>query len=159
MKKSVFAVAVAVLVGGCASAKPASYADKKSETLRSLMDHTREIQTHWGVTSRLTALQSGHSKQVIDLNRLSPSLKRVYQFPGGYEGKLSTVVKQLTLLSGFDYLTPSGKKPVGDIPVIFLNDYRTVGEFIWGAGEQAGTRATVHVDMINSAVQISYAGF
>lgn len=86
-------------------------------------------------------------------------MRRVVAFPGGYQGTLEDLVVEMSSLSGYDYVKSAGRPPVRGIPVLFDEEYRAIGEYIYDAGIQAGSRATVVMDMKAKTFQVIYTGY
>lgn len=129
------------------------------ESFQNLVNSTTDIQRRWGVTDRLSSIKFKDRKQTLDVQRLDASLSRVMAFPGGYQGEIENLVRKLASLSGYDYIKPAGNKPVRGIPIVFIEEYRTIGEYVYDAGIQAGSRGTVVMDMKSKTLQIIYEGF
>jgi hypothetical protein len=146
---------------GCASKqqKAVMLENANDESFQNLVNSTRDIQRRWGVTSRLSSIKFKEKKQTLDVRKLDASLSRVLAFPGGYANDIENFVLQMASLSGYDYIKPAGSKPVRGIPVTFVEEYRTIGEYVYDAGQQAGSRGTVVMDMKNKTLQIIYEGF
>jgi len=157
----VLCLVMATVTTGCASKqqKAVMLENANDESFQNLVNSTRDIQRRWGVTSRLSSIKFKEKKQTLDVRRLDSSLSRVLAFPGGYANDIENLVLQLASLSGYDYLKPAGNKPVRGIPVTFGEEYRTIGEYLYDAGVQAGSRGTVIMDMKNKTLQIIYEGF
>lgn len=152
----------AVAIMGCSTSKKKNAVmldSSDDESFHSLVNTTRDIQRRWGVTSRLSSIKYRDEKQVLDIRRLDPSLSRVLAFPGGYQGDLENLAREMASLSGYDYFKAAGRKPVRGIPIVFDEDYRTIGEYLYDAGVQAGSRATVVMDMKSKTIQVIYEGF
>lgn len=159
---SLFLVSVVSGFVGCANQpqqKAIMLENANDKSFELLVNSARDIQRQWGVTSRLSSIKTSEEKQTLDVKRLDDSLRRVIAFPGGYAGTLENLILELSSLSAYDYLKPAGNKPVRGIPIIFNEEYRTIGEYIYDAGIQAGSRATVVLDMKNKTLQIIYEGF
>ena len=163
--KLITALLGASILSACASQpKPApsegmdEYAEK-DKVLRHLVNATRDIQRQWGAVNRLTELRSGNSEPVLELSRTEPTLRRVFSFPSGYQGTLENLVQSIASTSGYKYLPPMGKKPIRGVDVIFGEEMRTMAEYLFDAGRQAGDRADVVIDMKSQTLQISYTGF
>lgn len=151
---------LAAAMMGCASTNDSIVLEDAGDAqLEALVHATRDIQRRWGVTSRLSSLKFKDSPPVLDVSRLDDSMRRVMAFPGGYQGTLENMLVELASLSGYDYLQPAGKKPIRGIPIVFDEEYRTLAEYIYDAGVQAGSRAKVTLDMGNKTIQVAYAGF
>ncbi|MDQ2077514.1 DotD/TraH family lipoprotein [Marinimicrobium sp. ABcell2] len=163
MKTTIARIAVvscALSLAACATKKEAVLIDDANDALLEELVHaTRDMQRQWGVTSRLTSLSFAEEKQTLDVSRLEQSMRRVYAFPGGYQGSLENLIFEVARLSGYDYLAPAGRKPVRAIPIRFTEEYRYLAEYVYDAGIQAGSRATVVLDMKNHTLQVIYQGF
>lgn len=151
-----------VAISACSSSKTKNAVmleNNDDESFHSLVNTTRDIQRRWGVTSRLSSIKYRDEKQALDIRKLDPSLARVLAFPGGYQGELDALAREMASLSGYDYLKPAGRKPVRGVPVVFDEDYRTIGEYLYDAGIQAGSRATLVMDMKSKTIQVIYEAF
>lgn len=149
-----------MLLAACATKQEAiTINDTNEALLEDLVHATRDMQRQWGVTNRLASLSYSGEKQTLDISRLEQSMRRVYAFPGGYQGSLENLIYEIARLSGYDYIAPAGRKPVRTIPVRFTEEYRHLAEYVYDAGVQAGSRATVVLDMKNHTLQVIYQGF
>jgi|TARA_R100001039_G_C1845504_1_gene105833 hypothetical protein len=158
-RRLAFAVFTLALTA-CATKKEAVLIENTDDALLDDLVHTaRDMQRQWGVTSRLTSVSFAEEKQTLDVSRLEESMRRVYAFPGGYQGSLENLTFEIARLSGYDYLPPAGRKPVRTIPIVFNEEYRHLAEYVYDAGIQAGSRATVVLDMRNHTLQVIYQGF
>lgn len=153
-------IAVTALVSGCANQQDVVLLENQDDkSLEQLIHTTRDMQRQWGVTSRLSSLKVEDENPTLDISRLEESMRRVVAFPGGYQGTLEDLVVEMSSLSGYDYIKPAGRPPVRGIPVLFDEEYRTIGEYIYDAGIQSGSRATVVMDMKSHSFQIIYTGY
>ena len=128
-------------------------------TLRHLVSATRDIQRQWGQVNRLTELRSGNTSPVLELSRTEPTLRRVFSYPGGYQGTLEMLVQSIASTSGYKYLAPVGRKPIRGVDVIFGEEMRTLAEYLHDAGLQSGDRADLVIDMRSQTLQIEYTGY
>lgn len=161
-KTLTISLVIAALLSGCSNSKhqkAVMLENANDESFQNLVNSTRDIQRRWGVTSRLSSIKFKEKKQNLDVRKLDSSLSRVLAFPGGYQNDIEALVLHMASLSGYDYLKPAGNKPVRGIPIVFDEEYRTIGEYIYDAGVQAGSRGTVVMDMKNKTLQVIYEGF
>lgn len=145
---------LAVSLTGCANNQP-----EHDAMMEKLEHHTRDIQQRWGVTSKLSSLKHGENSDTLDVDRLDDAMRRVVNFPGGYQGELTQLIEELATLAQYRYLAPAGQAPMQGIPVVFGDHYRTLGEYIYDAGWQAGARATVVLDLKSKTLQVLYTGY
>jgi hypothetical protein len=129
------------------------------KVLRHLIHTSRDVQRQWGAINQLTELRTGITAPVLELTRTDPSLKRVFSFPSGYQGTLDKLVKTIAQTSGYDFLPSLGKKPIRGVDVIFVEEMRSLAEYLFDGGVQAGNRADVVIDMQEQTLQIVYTGF
>jgi len=160
MRKMIILAAL-LSVTGCQSNMPKGYAidEKHDKSMEKLTSAVRDIQQQWNTSSRVSVLHTGNPPQHLKIEQLETSLKRIVSFPGGYDGKLDAFVKYIASVSGYDYLPPSGKKTIRPIPVIFREEHRSLGEYLYSAGVQAGKRALLVVDMKSKTLAITYTGY
>lgn len=124
---------------------------------KQMLRHARSIQRSWGVTAEMSDIVHGENRP-IDFDRLRPSLRRVSNFPGGYEGRLDPFIRGIASIAGFEYLQPSGKKPIGGLSVVLGSEYMTIAEMIQDVGDQPGRCVLVVVDSPNYTIQLRYQG-
>ncbi|MFT6909030.1 MAG: hypothetical protein ACJAS1_005737 [Oleiphilaceae bacterium] len=129
------------------------------KVLNHLTHAARNAQRQWGNLNSLTELRTGNKAPVLELTRVDPSLKRVFQFPDGFQGTLEQLVTEIASVSGYEYLAPQGKRPLRGVPVIFVQEFRTLAEYLWDGGQQAGDRADVVIDMKSETLHVIYSGF
>lgn len=161
LKQKLVLTMAAVALASCSTSDVKVLNDTRDlstdDLYRETIKQTRAIQRTVGVTSQLSSLAHGE-KPVLELERLNPSLRRVRRFPGGYEGLLDSLLRSLAMESGYRFLPPAGKKPIGGTPIVIADDFMTVGEMIFDAGMQAGSCALVVVDEVNTTIQVIYNG-
>jgi hypothetical protein len=129
------------------------------KVLRHLIHSARDIQRQWGGINQLTELRTGTEAPILELSRTDPSLKRVFSFPSGFQGTLDNLVKVIAQTSGYNFLPSLGKKPIRGVDIIFVEEMRTLAEYLFDAGVQAGDRADVVIDMKSQTLQIVYKGY
>lgn len=165
MKSMPIILVVAASLQGCASSSDKEDATSPNpyevddRVLQHLVHTTRDVQRQWGSVNRLTELRSGNDVPVLELTRTEQTLKRMFSFPGGFQGDLELAVTTVAAASGYNYLPPIGKKPVRGVPIIFGEEMRTLAEYLFDAGVRAGDRADVVIDMKSRTLQVVYQGF
>ena len=149
-----------LIVSACAHQQPdwVTLENSDDELKEQLLHSAQDIQRRWGVTSRLSSLKFQDHTPTLEVSRLDPSLRRMVAFPGGFQGELENFIAETASMSGYDYQAPSGRAPVRGIPIVFDEQYRTLGEYVYDAGIQAGSRATVVMDMQAKVLHIIYEG-
>lgn len=157
--KLYLAIPAITLLTACATKNPPETPHDAS--LRKLEHATRDIQQQWGVTARLSTLKFKDDVPGLDISKIEVDdpLRKVIIFPGGYQGTLSKLLEELASVTGYQYFAPAGKRPLEDVPVVFGEQYRTIAEYVYDAGIQAGNRATVVLDVKSKSFQITYTGY